>query len=117
MIPTELTTLLNIREKMRTDYCGLIDKKYLGQTVTVKGWAHRRRDHGGVIFVDLRDRKACCRSCSIPDRAEVFAMAERVRNEFVLSGHGPGARKRPAGTANAEPEVRPDRTAVPRTRI
>ena len=85
---------------MRTDYCGLIDKKYLGQTVTVKGWAHRRRDHGGVIFIDLRDREGLVQVVIDPDTPEAFATADSSRNEFVLSITGL-VRARPAGTSNA----------------
>jgi len=85
---------------MRTDYCGLIDKKYLGQTVTVKGWAHRRRDHGGVIFIDLRDREGLVQVVIDPDTPDAFATADASRNEFVLSVTGV-VRERPAGTSNA----------------
>jgi aspartyl-tRNA synthetase len=85
---------------MRTDYCGLIDKKYLGQTVTVKGWAHRRRDHGGVIFIDLRDREGLVQVVIDPDTPEAFATADASRNEFVLSITGL-VRARPEGTTNA----------------
>jgi aspartyl-tRNA synthetase len=85
---------------MRTDYCGLIDKKYLGQTVTVKGWAHRRRDHGGVIFIDLRDREGLVQVVIDPDTPEAFATADASRNEFVLSVTGI-VRERPAGTTNS----------------
>jgi len=84
---------------MRTDYCGLIDTRYLGQTVTVYGWVHRRRDHGGVIFVDLRDREGLVQVVCNPDRAATFAAADRVRNEFVLRVTGL-ARRRPEGTVN-----------------
>lgn len=84
---------------MRTDYCGLIDKKYLGQTVTVKGWAHRRRDHGGVIFIDLRDREGLVQVVIDPDTPEAFSTADSARNEYVLSITGI-VRERPAGTAN-----------------
>jgi aspartyl-tRNA synthetase len=86
---------------MRTDYCGLIDKKYLGQTVTVKGWAHRRRDHGGVIFIDLRDREGLVQVVIDPDTPEAFKTADGSRNEFVLSVTGI-VRERPAGTANSK---------------
>jgi aspartyl-tRNA synthetase len=86
---------------MRTDYCGLIDKKYLGQTVTVKGWAHRRRDHGGVIFIDLRDREGLVQVVIDPDTPEAFATADSSRNEFVLSITGL-VRARPAGTTNTK---------------
>ena len=85
---------------MRTDYCGFIDTRYLGQTVTLFGWAHRRRDHGGVIFIDLRDREGLVQVVSDPDRADTFAAADRVRNEFVLRVTG-RVRRRPEGTVNA----------------
>src|ERR1700678_2859519 len=85
---------------MRTHYCGQVDESLTGQTVTVAGWAHRRRDHGGVIFVDLRDRQGLLQIVFDPDKAAVFAMAERVRNEFVLKISGL-VRARPPGTANA----------------
>ncbi len=84
---------------MRTNYCGLIDSGYLGQTVTLFGWAHRRRDHGGVIFIDLRDREGLVQVVCDPDRAETFAAADRVRNEFVLRVTGL-VRPRPEGTVN-----------------
>ena len=85
---------------MRTHYCGQVDASMTGKTVTVAGWAQRRRDHGGVIFVDLRDRAGLLQVVFDPDRAAVFAMAERVRSEFVLKVTGL-VRARPAGTANA----------------
>ena len=85
---------------MRTQYCGLIDKQYLGQAVTLMGWAHRRRDHGGVIFIDLRDREGLVQVVIDPDTAKAFATAETVRNEFVLKIVGK-VRERPAGTTNA----------------
>jgi aspartyl-tRNA synthetase len=85
---------------MRTHYCGQVESSLVGQTVTVAGWAQRRRDHGGVIFVDLRDREGLLQIVFDPDRAEVFAQAERVRNEYVLKVTGL-VRTRPAGTANA----------------
>ena len=84
---------------MRTHYCGQVDSSLSGQTVTVAGWAQRRRDHGGVIFVDLRDREGLLQVVFDPDRATVFAQAERVRNEFVLKVTGV-VRARPPGTAN-----------------
>ncbi|GHD79984.1 aspartate--tRNA ligase [Vogesella fluminis] len=86
---------------MRTDYCGLIDKKFLGQTVTVKGWAHRRRDHGGVIFIDLRDREGLVQVVIDPDTPDAFQTADSTRNEFVLAITGI-VRERPAGTANSK---------------
>ena len=85
---------------MRTTYCGLVSEALLGQTVTLMGWAHRRRDHGGVIFVDLRDREGLVQIVCDPDRAETFAIAEEVRNEFCLKVTGL-VRARPAGTENA----------------
>ena len=84
---------------MRTDYCGNIDTRFLGQTVTLFGWAHRRRDHGGVIFIDLRDREGLVQVVCDPDRAQTFATADRVRNEFVLRVQGL-VRRRPEGTVN-----------------
>ncbi len=84
---------------MRTDYAGLIDTRYLGQSVTVFGWAHRRRDHGGVIFIDLRDREGLVQVVCDPDRAETFKTADGVRNEFVLKVVGK-VRPRPDGTVN-----------------
>ena len=85
---------------MRTTYCGLVSEALLGQTVTLMGWAHRRRDHGGVIFIDLRDREGLVQIVCDPDRAETFAVAEDVRNEFCLKVIGL-VRARPAGTENA----------------
>ncbi len=85
---------------MRTTYCGLVSEKLMGQTVTLMGWAHRRRDHGGVIFVDLRDREGLVQIVCDPDRADMFATAEGVRNEFCLKVTGV-VRARPAGTENA----------------
>ncbi len=85
---------------MRTHYCGQVGESSVGSIVTVAGWAHRRRDHGGVIFVDLRDREGLLQIVFDPDAAEVFAMAERVRNEYVLKVTGL-VRMRPHGTANA----------------
>ncbi|MGY4828043.1 aspartate--tRNA ligase [Sphaerotilaceae bacterium SBD11-9] len=85
---------------MRTTYCGLVSEALLGQTVTLMGWAHRRRDHGGVIFIDLRDREGLVQIVCDPDRAETFKVAEGVRNEFCLKMVGK-VRPRPAGTENA----------------
>ncbi|MBI5429336.1 MAG: aspartate--tRNA ligase [Nitrosomonadales bacterium] len=84
---------------MRTHYCGQLNVTNLGQTVTLCGWAHRRRDHGGVIFIDLRDREGLAQIVCDPDRAEMFKIAESVRNEFVLRITGK-VRHRPAGTTN-----------------
>ncbi len=85
---------------MRTTYCGLVSETLLGQTVTLMGWAHRRRDHGGVIFIDLRDREGMVQVVCDPDRPEMFKVAEDVRNEFCLKIVGK-VRARPAGTVNA----------------
>ena len=84
---------------MRTHYCGQVGESLVGKVVTVAGWAHRRRDHGGVIFVDLRDREGLLQIVFNPDTPEVFAQAERVRNEFVLKVTGT-VRLRPPGTMN-----------------
>ncbi len=84
---------------MRTHYCGKVNAALLGRTVTLCGWAHRRRDHGGVIFIDLRDREGLAQVVSDPDRKETFAIAERIRNEFVLRVTGV-VRRRPEGTVN-----------------
>ena len=84
---------------MRTNYCGLIDARYLDQTVTLYGWVHRRRDHGGVIFVDLRDREGIVQVVCHPDNAAAFEIAEHIRNEFVLKVTGV-VRHRPPGTVN-----------------
>ena len=83
----------------RTDYCGRIDRRYLTQTVTLTGWVHRRRDHGGVIFIDLRDREGLVQVVCDPDRAETFATAETLRNEFCVAVTGL-VRPRPEGTVN-----------------
>jgi aspartyl-tRNA synthetase len=84
---------------MRTTYCGLVSEKLAGQTVTLMGWAHRRRDHGGVIFIELRDREGHVQIVCDPDRPEMFATAESVRNEFCLKVVGL-VRERPADKAN-----------------
>jgi aspartyl-tRNA synthetase len=85
---------------MRSHYCGQVNESLAGQEVTVAGWVHRRRDHGGVIFVDLRDREGLLQIVFDPDAPAVFAEAERLRNEFVVRVRGL-VRARPAGTANA----------------
>jgi aspartyl-tRNA synthetase len=84
---------------MRTHYCGQLNASLTDQIVTLCGWAHRRRDHGGVIFIDLRDREGLAQIVCDPDRPEMFARAETVRNEFVLRITGK-VRRRPAGTEN-----------------
>jgi len=84
---------------MRTHYCGQVNASHVDQIVTLCGWCHRRRDHGGVIFIDLRDREGLAQIVCDPDRAAMFARAEDVRNEFVLKITGK-VRLRPAGTEN-----------------
>ena len=86
---------------MRTHYCGELSAALIDRSVTLCGWAHRRRDHGGVIFIDLRDREGLAQVVCDPDRAEAFQAAERVRNEFVLRVSGK-VRRRPEGTVNPE---------------
>ncbi|HKT62887.1 MAG TPA: aspartate--tRNA ligase [Burkholderia sp.] len=85
---------------MRTEYCGLVTEHLLGQTVSLCGWVQRRRDHGGVIFIDLRDREGLVQVVCDPDRADMFATAEGVRNEFCVQIKGL-VRNRPDGTVNA----------------
>ncbi|MFZ3019000.1 MAG: aspartate--tRNA ligase [Gallionella sp.] len=85
---------------MRTHYCGLLNTDQLDQTVSICGWAHRRRDHGGVIFIDLRDREGLAQVVCDPDRADMFKIAESVRGEYVLRITGK-VRRRPEGTTNA----------------
>ena len=85
----------------RTDYCGLIDRRHLDQTVTLAGWVHRRRDHGGVIFIDLRDREGLVQIVCDPDRAATFKIAESLRNEFCIAVEG-RVRPRPEGTVNPD---------------
>jgi aspartyl-tRNA synthetase len=86
---------------MRTCYTGLVSKEHLDQIVTLNGWVHRRRDHGGVIFIDLRDREGLAQVVCDPDRAEMFKTAETVRNEFCVRITGK-VRARPTGTENAD---------------
>jgi aspartyl-tRNA synthetase len=85
---------------MRTHYCGEVNASHVDQIVTLCGWSHRRRDHGGVIFIDLRDREGLAQVVCDPDRPEMFKVAEDVRNEYVLKVTGK-VRRRPAGTENA----------------
>ena len=84
---------------MRTHYCGLVTEALLGQTVTLCGWVNRRRDHGGVIFVDLRDREGAVQVVCDPDRPDMFETAESLRNEFCVQVKG-RVRERPQGTIN-----------------
>jgi aspartyl-tRNA synthetase len=85
---------------MRSEYCGLISRKHLGQAVTLCGWVHRRRDHGGVIFIDLRDREGLVQVVCDPDTPETFQAADKLRNEFVVRVAG-RVRNRPEGTVNS----------------
>ncbi len=85
---------------MRTHYCGEVNASHVDQIVTLCGWNHRRRDHGGVIFIDLRDREGLAQVVCDPDRPAMFKIAEDVRNEYVLKVTGK-VRRRPAGTENA----------------
>src|SRR5579859_6974305 len=84
---------------MRSHYCGQVDEKLVGHEVTVAGWVHRRRDHGGVIFVDVRDREGLLQIVFDPDAAAIFKEAGRLRSEFVIKVKG-RVRERPAGTVN-----------------
>ena len=84
---------------MRSHYCGQVDESLTGEQVAVAGWVHRRRDHGGVIFVDLRDREGLLQVVFDPDRPQIFAEAERLRSEYVLGVKG-RVRSRPEGTVN-----------------
>jgi aspartyl-tRNA synthetase len=88
-----------MESQMRTTYCGLVSEALMGQTVTLCGWVNRRRDHGGVIFVDLRDREGYVQVVCDPDRPEMFKAAESLRNEFCIQIKGL-VRARPAGTTN-----------------
>jgi aspartyl-tRNA synthetase len=84
---------------MRSNYCGELNESFVGQQVEICGWVHRRRDHGGVIFLDLRDREGLAQVVFDPDTVEAFALAETVRNEFVVKVTGL-VRPRPDGTSN-----------------
>ncbi len=84
---------------MRSFYCGQLNESHIDQEIELAGWVHRRRDHGGVIFIDLRDREGIAQIVFDPDLPDVFATAESVRNEFVLHIKGK-VRRRPAGTEN-----------------
>ncbi len=86
---------------MRSHYCGQVDRSLIGEELAVAGWVHRRRDHGGVIFVDLRDREGLLQVVFDPDDPDMFAQAERIRGEYVLAVRGL-LRERPEGTVNPE---------------
>ena len=90
-----------IVSQMRSNYCGLVTESLMGQTVSLCGWVNRRRDHGGVIFVDLRDREGLAQVVFNPDAKSAFQIAEKVRNEYVLRVTGM-LRKRPEGSTNPE---------------
>ena len=84
---------------MRSHYCGELNETHLDQELDLCGWVHRRRDHGGVIFIDLRDREGLVQVVFDPDRQDAFKLAESVRSEYVLKVHGK-VRPRPVGTVN-----------------
>jgi len=86
---------------MRSHYCGDLREEHIGQEITLAGWVHRRRDHGGVIFLDLRDREGLTQVVFDPDREESFALADSCRNEFVVEIKGL-VRARPEGTTNPD---------------
>lgn len=86
---------------MRTHYCGSVNESHIGQEITLCGWVHRRRDHGGVIFLDMRDREGIAQVVFDPDTVDAFAKAEKVRSEYVLRIKG-FVRARPDGTINEE---------------
>ena len=83
----------------RTTYCGLVRPEHVGKTITLNGWVHNRRDHGGVIFIDLRDREGLVQLVFAPERKDLFARAEHLRGESVLQVSG-AVKKRQAGTEN-----------------
>ena len=87
--------------QMRTHYCGNVNATHIGQEVELCGWVHRRRDHGGVIFIDLRDREGLVQVVYDPDLPAVFKIAEQIRNEFVVAVRG-RVRARPEGSVNAD---------------
>src|SRR3989338_2583320 len=86
---------------MRSHYCGQLDTSLIGQEVELCGWVNRRRDHGGVIFIDLRDREGMAQVVFDPEQAEAFRIADSVRNEFVIRING-RVRHRPEGTVNTD---------------
>ena len=86
---------------MRTEYCGNVTKEHLGKDVSICGWVHRRRDHGGVIFLDIRDLEGICQAVIDPSNEEAFSLADKCRSEFVIKIKG-SVRKRPEGTVNSK---------------
>ena len=89
---------------MRTEYCGNITKEHLGKDVSICGWVHRRRDHGGVIFLDIRDLEGICQAVIDPSNEEAFSLADKCRSEFVIKIKG-SVRERPEGTVNSKMET------------
>ena len=92
---------MSTKQPMRTNYCGKVGVVNVDETITVSGWVHRRRDHGGVIFVDLRDTTGLIQLVFDPEHQDLFSEAEKLRGEFVLSASGT-IRRRPEGTINPE---------------
>ena len=86
---------------MRTEYCGNVTKEHLGKDVSICGWVHRRRDHGGVIFLDVRDLEGICQAVIDPSKEEAFSLADKCRSEFVIQIRG-SVRERPEGTVNSK---------------
>ena len=86
---------------MRTEYCGNVNKEHLGKDVSICGWVHRRRDHGGVIFLDIRDLEGICQAVIDPSNEEAFSLADKCRSEFVIKIKG-SVRERPEGTVNSK---------------
>ena len=86
---------------MRSEYCGNVTKEHLGKDVSICGWVHRRRDHGGVIFLDIRDLKGICQAVIDPSNDEAFSLADKCRSEFVIQIKG-NVRERPEGTINSK---------------
>ena len=86
---------------MRTEYCGNVTKEHLGKDVSICGWVHRRRDHGGVIFLDIRDLEGVCQAVIDPSNDEAFSLADKCRSEFVIKIKG-NVRERPEGTINSK---------------
>jgi len=86
---------------MRTEYCGNVTKEHLGKDISICGWVHRRRDHGGVIFLDIRDLEGICQAVIDPSNEEAFSLADKCRSEFVIKIKG-SVRERPEGTVNSK---------------
>ena len=89
---------------MRTQYCAEVFSQHIGQKVTLVGWVHSRRDHGGVLFIDLRDRTGLVQIVFNPESKELFSQADQLRSEYVIQGVG-SVRKRPEGTINPSLET------------